>query len=77
VARARERVNVPLIGVGGIRTAEEAVQYMLAGASLVQIGTASFADPRAAERVLNGMTGWGAAHGIGSVTEIVGSGLLA
>ena len=77
VARARARVNVPLIGVGGIRTAEEAVQYMLAGASLVQIGTASFADPRAAERVLNDLTGWGTAHGIGSVTELVGSGLLA
>lgn len=77
VARARERVAVPLIGVGGVRTAEDAVQYMLAGASLIQIGTASFADPRAAERVLNSMTGWGAAHGIGSVTELVGSGLLA
>jgi dihydroorotate dehydrogenase (NAD+) catalytic subunit len=77
VACARQRVDVPLIGVGGIRTGEDAVQYLLAGASLVQIGTASFADPRAAERVLNTMTGWGATHGIGSVTELVGSGLLA
>jgi dihydroorotate dehydrogenase (NAD+) catalytic subunit len=77
VARARQRVAVPLIGVGGIRTAEDAVQYLLAGANLVQIGTASFADPRAAERVLSSLTGWGTAHGIGSVTELVGSGLLA
>lgn len=77
VARARQRVAVPLIGVGGIRTAEDAVQYLLAGANLVQIGTASFADPRAAERVLNSLTGWGTARGIGSVTELVGSGLLA
>lgn len=77
VARARQRVAVPLIGVGGIRTAEDAVQYLLAGANLVQIGTASFADPRAAERVLSSLTGWGTAHGIGSVTELVGSGQLA
>jgi dihydroorotate dehydrogenase (NAD+) catalytic subunit len=77
VARARERVDVPIIGVGGIRTGDDAVQYLLAGASLVQVGTASFADPRAGERVLNSLTGWGTAHGIGSVMELVGSGLLA
>lgn len=77
VARARHRVDVPIIGVGGIRTGEDAVQYLLAGASLVQIGTASFADPRAAERVLNSLTAWGNAHDIGSVMELVGSGLLA
>jgi dihydroorotate dehydrogenase (NAD+) catalytic subunit len=77
VSRARERVSVPIIGVGGIQSAADAVQYLLAGASLVQIGTASFADPRAAERVLSGLKGWGAAHDIGTVTELVGSGLLA
>jgi dihydroorotate dehydrogenase (NAD+) catalytic subunit len=52
VWRARQRVQIPIIGVGGIRAAEDAVQYILAGASLVQIGTASFADPRTAPRVL-------------------------
>jgi dihydroorotate dehydrogenase (NAD+) catalytic subunit len=77
VARARQRVSVPIIGVGGIRRAEDAVQYLLAGASLVQIGTASFADPRAAMRVLSDLTGWGTSRGIGSITEIVGRGLLA
>lgn len=77
VAQARRRVAVPILGVGGIRTAADAVQYLLAGASLIQIGTASFADPRAAERVLRDLKGWGSAHGIGSVTELVGSGLSA
>jgi dihydroorotate dehydrogenase (NAD+) catalytic subunit len=76
VARARQRVAVPIIGVGGIRSAADAVQYLLAGASLVQIGTATFADPRAAERVLSDLRAWGTARHIESVTELVGSGLL-
>jgi dihydroorotate dehydrogenase (NAD+) catalytic subunit len=76
VARARQRVAVPIIGVGGIRSAADAVQYLLAGASLIQIGTATFADPRAAERVLSDLRAWGTARHIESVTELVGSGLL-
>jgi dihydroorotate dehydrogenase (NAD+) catalytic subunit len=72
VWRARQRVDVPIIGVGGIRAAADALQYLLAGASLVQIGTASFADPRTAVRVLTDLERWGAARGITSITEIVG-----
>ena len=75
VRRARDRVTVPLIGAGGVRTTEDAVQYLLAGASLVQIGTASFADPRAAARVLWGMERWCAARNLGRIADIVGSGL--
>jgi dihydroorotate dehydrogenase (NAD+) catalytic subunit len=75
VWRARQRVVVPIVGVGGIRTAEDAVQYMLAGASLVQVGTASFADPRTAPRVLSDLERWGSARGITSITEIVGGGV--
>lgn len=74
VWRAAQRVHIPLIGVGGVRAAEDAVQYLLAGASLVQIGTATFADPRTAERVLTDLQRWGAARGIDSVQELVGSG---
>jgi dihydroorotate dehydrogenase (NAD+) catalytic subunit len=74
VARARQRVTVPIIGVGGIRTAEDALQYLVAGASLVQIGTATFADPRTAMRVLSGLERWGTARHVGTITEIVGSG---
>jgi dihydroorotate dehydrogenase (NAD+) catalytic subunit len=75
VWRARQRVPVPLIGAGGVRTAADAVQYLLAGASLVQIGTASFADPRAAPRVLSDLERWCAARNLGSITDIVGRGL--
>lgn len=74
VWQARRRVDVPIIGVGGIRTALDAVQYLLAGASLVQIGTANFADPRVAPRVLTGLERWGDAHGVAAITEIVGTG---
>lgn len=52
VSRARKATALPLLGAGGIGTSEDAMQYILAGASLVQIGTASFAMPRAAERVV-------------------------
>lgn len=75
VAQVRRRVDVPVIGVGGIRSAEDALQYLVAGASLVQIGTATFADPRVAMRVLSDLERWGSARHITSVTEIVGSGV--
>jgi dihydroorotate dehydrogenase (NAD+) catalytic subunit len=68
---------VPIVGVGGIRSAADAVQYLLAGASLVQIGTATFADPRTALRVLSGLERWGAGQGISDITEMVGNGLSA
>jgi dihydroorotate dehydrogenase (NAD+) catalytic subunit len=74
VWQARRSVDVPIVGVGGIRTADDAVQYLLAGASLVQIGTASFADPRAGLRVLSGLERWGARHGVASISDIVGAG---
>ena len=49
--RVRERVAIPVIGVGGIRTARDAREYLAAGASLVAIGTAALADPRVPERI--------------------------
>ena len=74
--QARRRVSVPIIGAGGIRTAEDATQYFLAGASLVQVGTASFADPRASERVLSGMKRLGQQLRVSHVRELVGAGRL-
>lgn len=70
VARA---VPVPVIGVGGIATAEDALQYLVAGASLVALGTASMRDPRAAERVVHEMDRWCARHNVRSLKELVGS----
>jgi dihydroorotate dehydrogenase (NAD+) catalytic subunit len=74
VWQASRRVRIPIIGLGGIRTSEDALQYILAGASLVQIGTASFADPRTALRVLSGLQSYGKSQHIAEIREWVGAG---
>ncbi|HWV57054.1 MAG TPA: dihydroorotate dehydrogenase [Longimicrobiales bacterium] len=73
VWQARARVEVPIVGAGGIRSGDDALQYILAGASLVQIGTASFADPRAAQRVLTQLGQYGQRHGVTHIRELVGA----
>jgi dihydroorotate dehydrogenase (NAD+) catalytic subunit len=75
VWQARRRVDVPILGIGGVRTAEDAVQYLLAGASLVQMGTAVFADPRAPLRVLDGLERYGRRHGVRDIRDLTGAGL--
>lgn len=73
VHRARECTTVPLVGVGGITSTGDALQYLLAGASLVQIGTATFADPRAAERVVEGISNYGERTGAETVGNLIGA----
>jgi dihydroorotate dehydrogenase (NAD+) catalytic subunit len=77
VARARSRVTVPILGVGGIRSGADALQYVLAGASLVQLGTATFADPRTAARVLADMKRIARELGVDDFIQLVGAGLAA
>ncbi|MEX0892296.1 MAG: dihydroorotate dehydrogenase [Gemmatimonadota bacterium] len=77
VVRVRARVAVPILGVGGIRSGADALQYVLAGASLVQLGTATFADPRAAPRVLAEMQRIGRTLGVTHVRDLVGAGITA
>ena len=64
--------HVPIIGVGGVSSGPDAVELLLAGASAVQVGTATFADPRAPVRVLEDLEGWCARTGVGALTEIIG-----
>lgn len=64
--------DVPIIGVGGISTGDDAIQYMLAGASLVGVGTAALRDPRAPRRIIAGMREWCMREGVGDITTIVG-----
>ena len=66
------QVKVPIIGMGGIVTAADAVQFLLAGASAVSIGTASFADPFAPLGAIEGIAAYLAGHGYSSVSEIIG-----
>lgn len=73
VWQASRRVGAPLVGVGGVRGHGDCIQYLLAGASLVQVGTATFADPRAAERIVHGLSAYGRQRGIGAVAELVGA----
>ncbi len=70
VSTAARLTELPLIGVGGIGRASDAVEYLLAGASLVQIGTASFWDPRTAQRVVHDLRRFGDSRGIRNVGEI-------
>ena len=69
VARA---VHVPVIGCGGISSGEDAVEFLMAGASAVQVGTASFANPRALLDVIEGLELWLTANGVADVHEIIG-----
>jgi len=66
-------VDVPIIGVGGISRGTDAVQYLLAGASLVGMGTAALRDPRAPERVVRELASWCRAHDVRSVGELTGA----
>ena len=72
VYEASHAVDVPVIGMGGICTGEDAVEFLLAGASAVAVGTAIFADPYAPLKVIEGINGYLDRHGFGTVAEIVG-----
>lgn len=66
-------VKIPVIGMGGISSGEDAIEMMMAGASAVQVGAAIFTDPYAPVKIIKGINDWLDAHGIQSVTEIVGT----
>ncbi len=72
VYEAAQAVSIPIIGMGGIVTPEDAVEFMLAGAAAVQIGTASFADPRAVERIAGGLSSWCRSHHVERVASLTG-----
>lgn len=65
-------VNIPVIGLGGIMTAEDAIEFFMAGATAVEIGTANFIDPTVTLKIKNGVASWLEHHGCKSVLDIVG-----
>ncbi len=72
VYEASKAVSIPIVGMGGIMNGLDAVEFLLAGASAVAVGTAIFADPRAPLRVIEELEAYLDSHGIKSVSELVG-----
>jgi dihydroorotate dehydrogenase (NAD+) catalytic subunit len=73
VYEAARAVEAPILGMGGIVTPEDAVEFLLAGATAVQVGTASYADPRATERLAHGLESWCRSHGVERVSRLRGA----
>ena len=70
VYETAKAIDIPVIGMGGIVTPEDAVEFMLAGATAIQVGTASYADPRAAERLARGLESWCRSHQVEKVSSL-------
>ena len=73
VWQVAKAVKIPVIGLGGISSATDAIEFMLAGASAIQIGTANFIDPAITVKVVDGIEEYLTRHGFKSVSEIVGA----
>ncbi|HEV2699455.1 MAG TPA: dihydroorotate dehydrogenase [Terriglobales bacterium] len=73
VYEASKSVQIPVIGLGGISTAADVIEFMLAGATAVQVGTASYWDPRATEKIVTELERWCEAHQITRIAELTGA----
>jgi len=73
VWQVAKAVKVPVIGLGGICTAKDAIEFLMAGATAIQIGTANFLDPATPIKVRDGINEWLDAHGCNSVNEVIGA----
>jgi dihydroorotate dehydrogenase (NAD+) catalytic subunit len=73
VWQAAQAVEIPICGIGGIATAEDAVKFLLCGATAVQVGTANYLDPTAAVTVADGIVDYAARHGFPRVADLTGA----
>lgn len=73
VWQVAKAVKIPVVGLGGICNAHDAIEFMLAGATAIEIGTANFIDPQVTVKVKNGINEWLDLHGCKSVNEIIGA----
>jgi dihydroorotate dehydrogenase (NAD+) catalytic subunit len=76
VYEAAHSTELPVIGIGGISTAEDVVEFMLAGAAAVEVGTASFWDPCATERIVDQLEKWCVGHRVDKITDLIGGMIL-
>lgn len=72
VWQVHNAVNIPLLGMGGITCAEDAIEFMLAGATAVAVGTANFMDPRTVGQVIDGMEQYCREQGVSDINELIG-----
>ena len=72
VWQVAKAVKIPVVGLGGITTAKDAIEFLMAGASAIEIGTANFLDPTVTIKVRDGINDWLDQHGCKSVSEIIG-----
>lgn len=72
VHQVAKAVKIPVIGLGGISTPEDAIEFLMAGASAIQIGTANFLDPTVTIKVRDGVNDWLDKHGCSSIQDIIG-----
>ncbi len=72
VYQVSKAVSIPVIGIGGISTWEDAVEFFLAGASAVQVGTANFFNPKAVEEIVEGLEKYLKEMGYSHISELVG-----
>ena len=73
VYQVAQAVNLPIIGMGGVHTAEDAIEMMLAGATAVAVGTANFQNPRATMEILEGIRSYMAEYEISDIRELIGA----
>ena len=68
-----QAVSIPVVGMGGITCAEDAIEFLMAGATAVQVGTANFSDPFAMPKIIDGLNTWCDRHGVANVSELTGT----
>ncbi|MEP7337043.1 MAG: dihydroorotate dehydrogenase [Acidobacteriota bacterium] len=73
VFQASRAVKIPLIGIGGIATTEDALEFIIAGASAVQVGTANFYDPTASMKIVDGLADYCSRNGLANISALVGT----
>jgi dihydroorotate dehydrogenase (NAD+) catalytic subunit len=72
VWQAAGSVSIPIIGIGGIATPEDAIEFLLAGATAIQVGTANFINPQATEEIIQGIEIYLEKNGVASIEDLIG-----
>jgi dihydroorotate dehydrogenase (NAD+) catalytic subunit len=73
VRQAAEAVKIPICGIGGISSAEDAVKFLLCGATAIQVGTANYLDPEVAGRIADGIAEYAVRKGFPRVSDLIGA----